>query len=162
MKTKALFALITSILLIISLAGCHTSNLNEEPIAAIDEVLLIFDLDTQDEIYQVSMDYFVDEKIVGDAGARNADCTPFAENDRIYHPIKKGVDLNADLDISKLALQLYVADFINDFGDHKSEYKIENEIKLVAEYGNVYYIAIAGDKENGYTAFLKTADTKAN
>lgn len=100
MKTKALFALVTSILLIISLVGCHTSNLNEEPIAAIDEGLLIFDLDTQDEIYQVSMDYFVDEKIAGDAGTRNADCT-FAETDRIYHSIKKRVDLNADLDLSK-------------------------------------------------------------
>ena len=162
MKAKTLIALITSIWMIVFLAGCHTSNLNEEPIAAVDEVLLIIDLEVQDEIYQVSMEYLVDEKIVGDTGTRNADCTPLAENDRIYHSIKKGVHLDADLDIRKLSLQFYVADFINDFGDHKSEYKVENEIKLVAEYGNIYYIAIAGDKENGYTAFLKTAEDKAN
>ena len=155
MKMKTLFAIIISTLLLVSTAGCHTSNTNEERIADDDEVLLIFDLNTKDEIYQISMDFIVDEKIVGRAGTRNANSTPFAKDERIYYSIVKGVDLNKDLDISKLSLQFYVADFINDFGEPDDEYKIENEIKLVAGYGNVYYITIAGDKENGYFAFLK-------
>jgi hypothetical protein len=53
-----------------------------------------------------------------------------------------------------------VADFINDFGDHEGECKIENELNLFAEYGNIYYITISGDKENGYSATVKTTDPK--
>lgn len=158
MKRKTLAVLIISMLLLICFAVFYMTGGDKEPVAAADEVLLLFDLNTSDEIYQVSIEYMIDGEIVGDAGTRNANGTPFAENERIYYSFR----LDAAHDISKLSLQLYVADFINDFGDHKSEYRIENEIKLSAEYGNTYYITIAGDKETGYTAFLKTADTNAN
>jgi hypothetical protein len=156
MKRKALVVFIILILLLVFLVVCYMSNSDNEPTVAEDEVLLIFDLDTQDELYQVSMDYLIDGEIVGDAGTRNADGTPLIENERIYDPFK----LDTEYDISKLSLQLYVADFINDFGDHEGEYKVENVLKLFAEYGNIYYITIAGDKENGYTAILKTTDPK--
>ena len=39
MKAKTLFAIIISTLLLVSTAGCHTSNTNEERIAD-DEMLL--------------------------------------------------------------------------------------------------------------------------
>lgn len=154
MKTKVLAVFIILMLCIVSLVGCNMSVLNKEPVAADDEVLLIFNLDTQDKIYQVSMDYLVNGEKVGDAGIRNADGTPLSENDGICHSFS----LNREIDISKLSLQLYTADFVNDFGSHEEEYKIENEIKLTAEYGKTYYITIAGNKESGYTAFLKTAE----
>jgi hypothetical protein len=157
-KRKALVGFIILILLLVSFIVCYIYNSDDEPTVAEDEVLLIFDLDTQDELYQVSMDYLIDGEIVGDSGTRNADGTPFYENERIYDSFK----LDAEYDISKLCLQLYVADFINDFGDHKGEYKVENEIELFAEYGNIYYITISGDKENGYTAILKTKEQKTN
>jgi hypothetical protein len=154
LKRKALAVFIILILMLISFVVCYISNSDKEPTASEDEVLLIFDLDTQDELYQVSMDYLIDGEIVGDAGFRNADSTPFVENDRIYYPF----NLDAEYDISKLSLQLYVADFINDFGDHEGEYKIKNRLDLSAEYGKDYYITITGDKENGYTAILKTTE----
>jgi hypothetical protein len=156
MKRKALVFSIFLILLLVLFVVCYMSNSDNEPTVAEDEVLLIFDLDTQDELYQVSMDYLINGEIVGDAGTRKADGTPLVENERIYYPFK----LDTEYDISKLSLQLYVADFINDFGDHEGEYKVENTLKLFAEYGNIYYITISGDKENGYTAILKTTDTK--
>jgi hypothetical protein len=156
MKRKIFVVFILSILLLFSLAVCYIANTDKEPTVAEDEVLLLFDLDTQDELYQVSMDCLVDGQVVSSAGIRNADSTPFVENDRIYDPFKLGTEY----DISKLSLQLYVADFINDFGDHEGEYKVENELNLLAEYGTIYYITISGDKENGYSATVKTTDPK--
>ncbi len=163
MKRKTLIALIASSLFVISLAGCSP---NKEPAAAEDEILLIVDLDSQDEIYQVSMDFFVDGVWVGDAGTRNADGTPLGSKERIYQFIQVGTDLEAGLDISRLSVQFYLANTLlndpKDLAERTVRYKVGEEVEIAAEYGNTYYISIVGSKESGFTVSLETADTKMN
>ncbi len=152
---KFISALLFAAVIAVSCVGCTGSS--SEVTAEQDEVLLEVTLETEDEIYMVSYDTFIDGDMVN--GGETGNVNGSAITDNVYISLTED-DFPEGSDLSALSIQFYIAYTTDNAGDiesaanHDGQDIVSNELSIEAAYGNKYSIVISGGKESGYAASL--------
>jgi len=128
-----------------------------------DEVRIVVELDTEDDIYEVSFARCVDGEAFGGCGVSNADRSRLGYNrfgQREKNPKVLLDFLKEDFpnitDLSGFSMQLYVRNSplegVNWDEPFDGTVEVQNELAFPVEYGHLYRVRLSGSREKGYTA----------
>ena len=155
MKKAIVFTVILA-LLAFALFGCSRSYQYQ---AADDEIKLVIQLDLKEDIGLLLIDYDVDGS-EGSGGISNADKSLIKHDELLDWTFdKKLLDIPEQADAVDLTIRFtVVTEYVDpNYEDiYPEQYKRPMDaISLKAAFGETYFIAISGDKTNGYRAVLK-------
>lgn len=135
------------------------NNKNNESKITDDEIVMKIKLDTKEDVGLIVYDYSVGG-FEHSGGISNADKSLIKNNDLIIQPMSKQLDFDNLSDIEDLTIKFrIITEYVDPNYDniYPEEYTkiIEPSISLKAQYGEVYFIIISGDKTNGYKVTLE-------
>lgn len=141
MTRKTLILLNALLLCIFILCSCRIVN-NDEEIFYVSVIQ-----NTEDEVYGIHYEYYIDGEAIGGCMVRNADNSYIEKNDILTKDFSK-YDFPKGRDLSKLYIQFFIA------AENGNETGTVNPIKISAEYGKRYTVVIEGNYKDGYAAKL--------
>lgn len=156
-KKKIRIAIAITITLVVGIFLYKQIVLDEYKTAD-DEVALHIQMNTQEDIGLLVLDYYVDgEQYSG--GISNADGSLIKRNDPDLLWVWNEQELSCSTDVVELSIRFRVIteyvepNFENIYPEEITQY-IDTPISWNAHFGEGYYITITGDKVNGYKAEL--------
>ena len=151
--TVALAALMLAFALLLGACG------REELKAGEDEFILKAALDSDDPIYRLSCEYYLEGDLMGGLSCENADGTALCEKYYLFRFSKENFPEGADL--SRFSAVFFVTKSpggsdLMQIAAHENQIAAEGEIAIAAQNGNIYPIWIAGVGER-FTVSQETA-----
>ncbi|MBD5560964.1 MAG: hypothetical protein HDQ87_11580 [Clostridia bacterium] len=157
-------AVLTAAVGLAALMGCQAT----EPEPTSEELMLVIDLDTEDDIGLLVIDY-EGEGVEGSGGVSNADKTVLRRGEKLFFTLDKEQEHYDDPDkLENLTVRFSVVDpgiepNIDNVYPAESVSPLE-PVTVPVSFGESAHLAVRGSRPDGYTAeLLKAADgqTKA-
>ena len=126
----------------------NTANANHR-------IWLTYELHTEDDVYEVLYQWYIDGKRIGDHGLSFADKSSLPETLDDFVQYETDPEGN-DYDYSKFGIRLYLRN--EPVSDTENEsildgaVPVEPMLSFAAEFDHKYTILIEGSREKGYTA----------
>ncbi len=159
MKNAAFWVLEAALVLaLVLLTGCAAGKSSEPPI---DEIRIQITLDTEDEVYLLVNDNYVDGELASGSGVQDADGRSSLGETCGVTLHKRDFPEGADL--TKITVRLYLADKPDTSGNlealagHEGMVPVEPELAIPARFGGTVRVTVTGSFDEGFTATLKEA-----
>ena len=159
MNRKIRIIILVTLCLAFTLLGCNkTEDTPYEP--AVDEIALDIQLELKEDIGLLIVDYESNGS-GGNGGICNADKSLLKHDDSLIYSIYEQ-SFDDPTKVKNLSLKFSIITIYVD-PNYENIYPEEDTISMdpisvEVNFGETYYITIAGDKTNGYTATLNNED----